>query len=145
MKCTVLDRKEAIAHARDLGKQNEDVVEWREGNLLEDDFGKVDVALLCNILHHFPAKTNAEIATRVHDALAPGGTIGIFDIETADIDAPPEAAGDALALYFRITSTSSCFRAADYEMWLKSAGFVDISTIRSMKMPSRMLVVGRKK
>ena len=73
-----------------------------------------------------------------------GGSVGIFDIEVPADSAGPEAAADAFALYFRITSTSSCFRDRDCESWLSQAGFRAPRTIRSVKMPSRMLVVAER-
>lgn len=68
----------------------------------------------------------------------------MFDMDTAEDDAKPDAAGDAFALYFRATSTSTCFRARDYESWLHDAGYVDVKTSRSVRLPSRLLVSGRK-
>jgi ubiquinone/menaquinone biosynthesis C-methylase UbiE len=146
LRSLVLDRKEALPTARQIAaaRHHDDVVSFREGDLLHDDFGDrtFDVALLCNILHHFPAETNKLILQRVRRALKPGGTVGIFDIETPADDARPDAAGDAFALYFRITSSSSCYRAADYVDGLREAGFSKSDVVRSIKMPSRMLVVG---
>src|SRR5262249_58765995 len=102
-----------------------DTIAYAGGNLLPDSFGAgaLDVALMCNILHHFSADTNRGILARVHAALKPAGTAAIFDIETAPATAPPEAAADAFSLFFRVTSTSACFRGADYESWLNDAGF----------------------
>ena len=74
-------------------------------------------------------------------ALVKGGTVGIFDIETPADTSAADAAGDVFALYFRVTSTSSCFRGDDYVRWLGDAGFSDAKVVRSVKMPSRMLVV----
>lgn len=145
LRSVVLERKEALPAARRLAEAHDilDVVSYREGDLLTDALGAgdTDVVLLCNILHHFPAPQNRDILSRVHDALRPGGTVAIFDLETSAADAAPEAAGDAMGLYFRITSTSTCFRGEDYEGWLRAGGFRAVRTIRSVKMPSRMLVV----
>ncbi|HEY3450647.1 MAG TPA: class I SAM-dependent methyltransferase [Myxococcales bacterium] len=147
MRSTVLDRPEALETARELARSHghADLLTFRAGDVLHDDFGTdVGVALLCNILHHFSAATNADILRRVHAALAPGGSVGIFDIEAPEPTAPPEAAGAALALYFRITSTSACRPSRDYERWLRAAGFGRVRTVRSVRMASRMLVVGEK-
>jgi SAM-dependent methyltransferase len=119
-------------------------VAFREGDLLKDDFGsEIDVVLLCNILHHFPASTNAETLGRMRRAMKKDGVVGIFDIEPPEASAPPEAAADAFALLFRITSTSTCFRGRDYVDWLQAAGFRDAQVVRSVKMPSRILVHAR--
>ena len=39
---------------------------------------------MCNILHHFSEETNRAILKKVHAALRPGGSVGIFDIETPE-------------------------------------------------------------
>ncbi len=70
-----------------------------------------------------------------------GATAAVFEIETPRADAAPDAAGDAFALYFRITSTSTCFRADDYIRWLGDAGFTNARAVRSVRLPSRVLVL----
>jgi SAM-dependent methyltransferase len=143
---TVLDRAEALRTARPIAEKGgwTDVVSFREGNLLNDDFGSdIDVVLLCNVLHHFPAPTNVETLRRLRKATKQGGIVGIFDIEPPESSAAPEAAADAFALYFRITSTSTCFRGRDYVEWLQAAGFREPKVVRNVKMRSRMLVHAR--
>lgn len=144
LRSEVLDRAEALPRARKIAEAegHADLVTFREGDLRRDSFGaELDVALLCNILHHFPADENVEVISRLRKAMKSGGSVAIFDIETPEDTARPDAAGDAFALYFRITSTSTCFRGEDYVRWLAEAGFRDARVVRSVKMPSRMLVV----
>jgi SAM-dependent methyltransferase len=144
LSATVFDLPAALATARGLAQQRgyADKVAFREGDLVRDAYEpEQDVVLLCNILHHFPVETNRAILRKVHAALRPGGVVGIFDLETPELQARPEAAADAFALFFRVTSTSACFRGRDYESWLTECGFQAPRTIRSLKMPSRMLVV----
>lgn len=144
LRSTVLDRPEALASARAIARANgyADLVSFEEGDLRKDSFGRDrDVVLLSNILHHFGTDENAAILKRVHSAMKPGGTVGIFEIETPAEDAPANAVGDAFALYFRITSTSTCFYATDYQRWLESAGFSNVRVVRSLRLPSRMLIV----
>lgn len=146
LRVTVLDRPEALASARGIARANgyADVVTFEEGDLRKDGFGEGrDVVLLSNILHHFGADENAAILKRVHSAMKPGATVAVFEIETPADDAPANAVGDAFALYFRITSTSTCFHAADYERWLTGAGFSNVRVVRSLRLPSRMLIVAR--
>jgi hypothetical protein len=144
LRSTILDRPEALATARGIAKEHGygAKLEFREFDLRDGNFGRdVDVALACNILHHFPADKNREILDRIRPSLKKGGVIGIFEIETPADNAAADAAGDALALYFRITSTSTCFRGEDYVGWLTAAGFENARIVRSIRMPSRMLVV----
>lgn len=121
------------------------LVRFQESDLLKDDFGRDhDVVLLCNTLHHFAAATNRGLLRRAHAALKPGGTVSLFEIETPEDGQKADAAGDGFALYFRITSTSTCFRGADYAAWLRECGFASPRVIRSIQMPSQMLVVATK-
>lgn len=147
MRSTVLDRPEALATACELGRGEPwyPFVTFQEGDLLTADFGRDrDVVILSNILHHFGVKKNLEILKRVRESLKPNGVISIFEVETPEPDDRPEAGGDGFALYFRITSTSSCFRAKDYLDWLSETQFRNPRVIRSIKMPSRILVVAER-
>jgi len=144
LKSVVLEREEAIPEASKLAKELgvADVVSFRACDLLKDDYGEgADVVILANILHHFSPATNREILLRAKRALKPGGSIGIFDIEAPRPDAPPEAGGDAAALFFRITSNGACFSGDDHVTWLHETGFSNPRAIRSILLPSRLLVV----
>jgi len=142
--CVVLERAEAIPEASRLAAELgiADVVSFRACDLLIDEYGEgADVVILANILHHFSPSVNREILGRAKRALKPGGSIGIFDIEAPRKGAPPEAAGDAAALFFRITSNSACFSGEDYVAWLSETGFEKPRAVRSVLLPSRLLVV----
>ncbi|MDB4991398.1 MAG: O-methyltransferase family 2 [Myxococcaceae bacterium] len=143
LRSLVLDRAEALPHATKLAREYgyDDLVRFEQGDVRELALqAPADVLLLCNILHHFSTSENRQTLARARRGLKPGGSVGIFEIETPAADAPPDAAGDGLALYFRISSTSACFRGQDYADWLTEAGFVDVRVVRSVRLPSRMLV-----
>ena len=145
LRSVVLERREAIPEARRLAEEAgiSDVVSFRECDMLDDDYGETaDVVVLANILHHFSPEVNRRILERAKRALKPGGTIGIFDIEAPRAGAPAEAAGDAAALFFRITSNSACFSGDDYIHWLTEAGFENPRVHRTIRLPSRLLVSG---
>lgn len=143
LRSVVLEREEAIPEACRLAKELGilDVVSFRACDLRKDEYGEgADALILANILHHFSPEVNREILSRAKRALKPGGSIGIFDIEAPRSDAPPEAAGDAAALFFRITSNSACFSGDDYVAWLRETGFSKPRAVRSVLLPSRLLV-----
>ncbi len=146
LRSVVLERGEAMTEARRLATEARitDVVSFRECDLLTDEYGEgADVVVLANILHHFDPDTNRAILGRARRALRPGGSIGIFDIEAPGTEKPPEAAGDAAALFFRITSNGACFTGDDYIAWLRQTGFTASRVVRSLRLPSRLLVVAR--
>lgn len=144
LRSVVLEREEAIPEASRLAAELgiADVVSFRACDLLNDEYGEgADVVILANILHHFAPEVNRQILGRARRALREGGSIGIFDIEAPRKGAPPEAGGDAAALFFRITSNSACFSGEDYLEWLREAGFLRPRVVRSVLLPSRLLVV----
>ena len=146
LRSVVLEGAEALPEARKLAAEAgiTDVVSFRECDLLKDEYGEsADVVVLANILHHFTPEVNRQILGRAKRALKRGGSIGIFDIEAPRPEAAPEAAGDAAALFFRITSNSACFTGDDYKAWLDQAGFSRPRAVRTIRLPSRLLVVAR--
>lgn len=142
---TVLDRPEALVTAEALARARGygAALRFHAGDLLTDPLpGPQDVILLCNILHHFSEQTNLSILQRARAALVPGGTVAVFDIETPREGSAADAAGDGMALYFRITSSSRCVRGEEYARWLEQSGF-RTHIVRSIRLPSRVLIVGR--
>jgi SAM-dependent methyltransferase len=146
LKSVVLERDQAIPEARKLAQEAgiTDVVSFRGCDLLKEEYGEgADVVILANILHHFSPEENRGILGRAKRALRGGGSIAIFDIEAPRRGGPPEAAGDAAALFFRITSNSACFSGEDYLTWLNETGFSKARVARSLLLPSRLLAVAR--
>jgi hypothetical protein len=147
LRSTVIDLPQAVAQAQPLAKAAgiDDVVAYREGDLLTSDLGRDhDVVLLANILHHFTADRIVPILGRASDAMRPDATIAIWEAE-APKSGTPAAAGDAVALYFRLTSTARAYHADEYSAWLRDAGFGGIKVVRPALSPGNVLVTGRRK
>jgi SAM-dependent methyltransferase len=146
MRSEVFDLPQAVEHARELAREIgiDDIVTHRAGNALEDDFGRdFDAVFVADTIHHFTRDQNQDIFRRARNALTPGGTVAIWDFERPDPEAEPELTGDALALFFRLTSTAQCYTSADYVGWLESAGFVDLKAHPAPFAPGHILVTGR--
>lgn len=146
MRATVVDLPAALAHARPLAEREAitDIVEHREGDLLRDELGTGwDVALLSNILHHFAPADVKHILTRVHHALTGEGTVAIWELERPAADRKPSE-GDAIALFFRLTSTASAYSGEEYARWLQDAGFSQVRIVRPALRPSAVLVHARR-
>jgi SAM-dependent methyltransferase/DNA-binding transcriptional ArsR family regulator len=157
LRSTVLELPQAVAIARSLCHEagDSDLVAYFPGDVLESDFlglgapeagerlPSADVALLANILHHFSPPQNLDILKRVREALAPSGTVAIWDIERPAEGKAPELGRDATALFFRLTSNSRCFSAADYREWLAAAGFRSIKVVRPLVAPTHILIHAR--
>jgi hypothetical protein len=111
-------------------------------DILQGDLGKRhDVALLVNILHHFQAEQNTTLLARVRDALRNLGTVAIWDFEKPR-QGGKIAAGDTIALFFRLTSSAGSYHGDEYAGWLRAAGFLHVEVIRPMLAPGSVLVRG---
>ncbi len=147
MKSIVLDLPSALPHARKLAEEAgiTDLVEHREGDMLQGEFpGPADVVLLSNILHHFSEAQIVDVLRRSLRALRPGGVLCIWDAERRSSDAPADVAGDALALWFRLTSDSQVFEDKDYVRFMEAAGAVKVKVKRSLLAPVMVCVHGEK-
>ncbi|HYP89783.1 MAG TPA: methyltransferase, partial [Polyangiaceae bacterium] len=147
LQSTVFELPGALPEARRLAEM-EGLAPWvthRAADLSTCDFeAGVDVALLCNVLHHFEREARASLLERVFAALSPGATIAIWEPEAPAPGAPPELAGDAVALYFRVTSSAPPVSAAALCEELKRAGFVASKVHRPLRARGRMLLHARK-
>ena len=153
MRSLVLDLPQAMEAARELAREEgiADLVEHRAGDL-GDPHGDLhgadfetdnDVVLLANILHHFQPDACRAILHRAHASMAPSGTVAIWEIERPK-STSPVGAGDGAALFFRLTSTASCYSGDEYAGWLAEAGFAKIRIQRPALSPGSVLVTGRK-
>ena len=142
----VIDLPPALTHARLLAQREgiADVVDHRAGDLLSDPLDReADVVLLCNILHHFsPAQVQLLLA-RVHAALKTDGTVAIWELERPTRDSKPTS-GDAVALFFKLTSTASAYAGGQYKEWLTGAAFERVKIVRPRLSPGSVIVHARK-
>jgi SAM-dependent methyltransferase len=144
LRSTVFELEPAMAAARELAKEEgfAELVCHRASDILKDDLGSDhDVALLANILHHFSPEENLALLKKVHQTLRPKGTIAIWEFERPGHDARV-GAGDAIALYFRLTSSASAYSGDQYIAWLGASGFRGVRVVRSRLAPGYVLVSG---
>jgi hypothetical protein len=145
LRSTVIDLPQAVAHARPLARAAgiDDLVTHREGDLLTADLGRDhDVVLLANILHHFTPDRIGSILARARDAMGANATVAIWEAE-APTPGSRASAGDAVALYFRLTSTAGAYHGDEYSAWLRSAGFGAVKVVRPALSPGNVLITGR--
>ncbi len=146
MRSRVLELPAALGPARRLAREElvDDVVEHVAGDVRQDELGSdVDVVLAANILHHFSPGENVALLGRARQALVPGGTLAIWDIERRPEGTRAELGREAIALFFRITSASRCFTATEFRGWLAAAGFARVRVLRSPLAPLYVLVLAR--
>lgn len=99
-------------------------VTTRAGNLRTDEFGEgYDLVLLSSICHMLDPAENCDLLRRCYRALTPGGRIVIRDfIVGPDRTAPRQAALFAINMLVA-TRAGSTYTEAEYESWLREAGF----------------------
>jgi len=145
LRSTVLELPSALDAARELAREAGigELVAHRACDIARDELGEgFDVALLCNILHHFTPADLDGIVRRVRAALRPGGTVAVWEIERPRRGARPTD-GDGAALYFRLTSTGGAYHADEYTGWLQAAGFERVRVRRPLVAPGKILVTAR--
>lgn len=96
-------------------------IRYRAGDATRDDLGNnYDVALLFQLLHHFPAEDARQLVCRVAGALRPGGRIAL--LEPARKPRPDQFAA-LLHLHYYLASRGGVHPHRDLEAWLREAGF----------------------
>ena len=95
--------------------------------------------LAADILHHFTPETNVTIIGRISDAMRPGSTVAIWEIE-APRRGSPVTSGDGA----RLTSTAATYHGGEYAEWLTAAGFQDVRIARPLTTPGSVLIMGRR-
>jgi SAM-dependent methyltransferase len=128
-----IDRASEIVAREGLG----DRVKHRTGNALTDDLGEAtfDLVMTNNLVHHFSAEQNAELAKRVARALSPGGVYAIGDF----LRAPHPGAGGGVPavmdFYFALTSASGTWSMDEITSWQRAAGLSPLKPVRFQSLP----------
>lgn len=106
--------------------------------------GPVDAIFMSNIIHSENEQVNAELMAKCYRALAPGGRIAIKDhIMNAELTRP--AAGAIFSLYLLLTTRGRDYSFAETAVWLRDAGFVDITLTELPSPPFTSSIVGARK
>jgi predicted O-methyltransferase YrrM len=130
LRAVILELPAAIEHVAPLLAREgmEDRVTLRAGDVLTEDLGseKYDLVFLSQIVHHFDADTNRELAGRIARALRPSGTMVIQEvIRTATPTAAGQMAG-LLDLYFALTSKAGTWAFTEMAAWQTDAGLIPL-------------------
>jgi len=143
LRSRVLELPAALDSARRLAEEEgiADLVDHLAADIRTGPLGDAaDVILLANVVHHLAPEENQNLLGRARQALSPGGTVAIWDIERPAARARADIGRDAVSLFFRITSASRCYSEADLRHWLQVAGFNQVKVARSRLAPFHLLV-----
>jgi hypothetical protein len=144
---TVIELEPALPEAERLARAEgiADLVSHRAGDVTECRLEpSTDVVLLCNLLHHLTRDAQAGLLGRVLTSLAPGGTIAIWEPEAQARGSAPELAGDAIGLYFRLTSSAPALDAPGLSATLSRLGFERLELLRPLAARGWFLLHARK-
>jgi SAM-dependent methyltransferase len=115
------------------------------GDLFEVDLGRGahDLAIAGNLCHLFDQAANRRLLGRLHDALAPGGTLAVIDVIPDTWPTPRWVALYELGLLLR-TASGRVHPLAAYRGWLQNAGFEPPRRHRLVDQAQAVLLVARK-
>ena len=97
-----------------------------------------DLALLAGVVRRHNPETNERLLRSVHDALAPGGTVVVFEPLRERSSKARRVAVERLAV-----GRGDAYGGETVEQWLRTAGFVDRET-RNVPGTAGQAVVGRR-
>ena len=147
LKATVIDLPGSAAIGRDIiaGAGLSDRVRHVEGDLATSDFGGPHDAALCfNIVHHLTPEQNVSLLRRIHDSLAPGGTVAVLDLFTPPPQKRPDSAA-LVGLFFFLTSAAGTYGPEDLFEWLEQADFERPRKVRIRRIPVQTLYEAKRR
>ncbi len=135
--CEIANKK--IAEAELHGR-----VTTHAGDLFVDAFpSDADCILFCHLLTIWSRAKNVSLLRRAHQALAPNGTVAIFNMMAWDNDEGPMTAALGSPYFLAIaTGEGMLYAWAEYEQMLNEAGFQ--KTQRTPLLRDHGLLVGTK-
>lgn len=145
---TVLELPYAIESASAIAKRYDTTgrVNYKTGNALTDDLGteQYDVIMINNVVHHFTAEQNTDLAKKIAQALKPGGVYIIGEFIRADKPGEGGAVAATSGLYFSVISASGNWSEQEMEWWQKNAGLKNEKPVATMTIPGWKMIIARK-
>jgi 2-polyprenyl-3-methyl-5-hydroxy-6-metoxy-1,4-benzoquinol methylase len=143
---TIVDLEGATRIGRRIVEEQgmADRVTYRIGDLFETDLGTGhDIAMANSITHHFDEERNVAMLRRAREALRPGGTMAVLDLERAEPGKRGTQIGTLTGLLFYVTSHARTYSGRELEGFLEAAGFERVRSRRHTRLPGTVLVLGR--
>jgi 2-polyprenyl-3-methyl-5-hydroxy-6-metoxy-1,4-benzoquinol methylase len=148
LKSTILELPGAIEAASAIAKRYDTTgrVGYKTGNALNDDLGseQYDVIMINNVVHHFTAEQNHELAKKIAKALRPGGIYIIGEFIRAEKPGEGGVIGSASGLYFSVISASGNWSAEEMQSWQKNAGLKIEKPVTTITLPGWKMMIARK-
>lgn len=137
LQATVVDLPAAVAHAQPL-----EGVAFVAGDLFGCELPTgVDLVTAHSLLHNFPPQRCAELLTRAHEALRPGGLLVAQELERPPAGRRGSRISGLGALAFTVTMGGRTYTACDLA---RHGGFVDVRVVRPVRLPGCVLLLARR-
>jgi 2-polyprenyl-3-methyl-5-hydroxy-6-metoxy-1,4-benzoquinol methylase len=137
LRATVVDLEPAARIGRELVAEAglSQRFEFRHGSVTDAALGENhNVAFLFNVAHHLDEETNRLALRRLHSALAPEGTLVIWESFREEREKQMrDQLGSLLALFFGLVSRRQAYEFDQVAAWARQAGF---GTIRRQELRS---------
>lgn len=118
-----------------------DRVRHREGDAVTADLGRGYDGVLCfNLVHQLQPEQIVGLLRRIHDALAPGGSLAVMDA-FADPVRRASAQANYLGLFVYLSSGAQVHTPAELHGWLPEAGFGAPGRIPILRIPGQAMYV----
>ncbi len=148
LRATVVDLEPAARIGREVVQQEglSDRIEFRAAHLLKAPFGEShDVAFYFNVAHHLDEPTNRATFRRLHAALAPRGTLVVWEpFQEEKERSRRDQLGMLLALFFGVTSKEKTYSFEQVAGWAREAGFKGIRRRKLRTAPFAALLIAEK-
>ena len=131
MKCTSFDLPAVSPIAlENLSKMGlADKVNVKTGDFFTDEFPKADVITMGNILHDWGTAEKKLLISKAYDALPEGGALVVIE-NIIDNERRENAFGLLMSLNMLIETTEGYdYTLADFDKWVKEAGFSETSVM----------------
>jgi SAM-dependent methyltransferase len=143
---TVLDLPGSAAIGREIiaAAGLSDRVRYRDGDAAVADLGTGHDGVLCfNLVHHLRPEQIAGLLARIHDALAPGGTLAVMDV-FAEPSRRASGPANYLGLFMYLSSGAQVYTPAQLHGWLRDAGFAAPRRVPVLRLPGQAVYVSTK-
>ncbi|MFF8950712.1 methyltransferase [Streptomyces sp. NPDC014940] len=131
MRVTIFDLPSVVTRALDaIPASLKERIRAQGGDLFADDFpGDADAILFSHVLEVFDPNRIIHLLSKAYKALPDGGKVLIYGFN-AQTDEQGGVSAARLSLYLNILASGQgmAYPSADYEEWLRQAGFEEVET-----------------
>jgi 2-polyprenyl-3-methyl-5-hydroxy-6-metoxy-1,4-benzoquinol methylase len=118
----------------------------KEGNALTEDLGteQYDLIFMANLVHHFSAKENLYLTSRIAQALKAGGIFVVQEFIRPEKPKASDQVGATLDLFFALSSTSGTWTIKEISDWQRTAGLRIKKPVKLITLPGTSQVIAEK-